>query len=240
MGPADGNVPIVPLGPAGFVREFAGLTSAAPPVLVPGIAPVAPANGAPDLVTQARSRVITQYRAAVKLLAAIDAIIYLFQATSNAAAGIPAFDDIDQAGGVNLDATAELVGQTRVLPGYVTISDDNLRILTRLRIIRNQSTGTAPEIINAMVSLFGNDGTHFNYASRGAMFAEIQSQRQPTALEIAAVQDDLLPRPMGVDLVASWYTPARHFGWSSDATAVGFGELSDPTKGGCFGEIFSV
>jgi len=226
--------------PTGFARRRVDRAATTRPVVVPGIAPVAPANGAPDLVTQAQGRVITQYRHATKLLATIAAVVYLIQDLANAAAGIPAFDDLDQAGGVNLDATAELVGQTRILPGYVTISDDFLRVLTRLRIIRNRSIGSGPEIIAALVALFGNDGTRFNYASRGAMFAEIQAQRAPTDLEAAAAKADLLPRPAGVDLVASWYTPSRHFGWSSDLTAVGFGELSDSTKGGCFAEIFSV
>ncbi len=234
MGPPDGNAPL-PFGPVGFKREFAGPASTTPPADVPGISPVAPANGAPDFVTLGRSRLIEQYKRSPKLIAEIDATLYLLQDLANAAALIPVFDDIDQAGGVNLDATAELVGQFRTLAGQVTITDDFLRVLTRLRIIRNGSSGTGPEVIAAVAALM--PGTPVALSNRGSMYAEAQVQRAPTTLEAAAVQSDLLPRPGGVELVVSWYTPARHFGWSSDPTAVGFGELTDSTKGGCFAEI---
>ncbi len=238
--PVPTNVVGGPPGPGGFERRRVFRSSTSPPVVVPGIAPVAPANGAPDLVTQARSRVITQYRGATKLLATIDALSYLVQDLANAAALIPVYDDFDQAGGVNLDATAELIGQTRTLAGYTVISDDFLRILARLRIIRNHSNGTGPEIIAAVAALLGNDGTPVNYLSPGRMYADVQVQRQPTALEAAAVDSDLLPRPAGVDLVVSWFLTTRHFGWDEDvsAGALGFSEEGDDTTGGCFAEIF--
>src|SRR4051812_48500765 len=127
--PVPTNVVEGPLGPGpgGFepVRVFRSDPS--PPPFIPGIAPVAPANGAPDLVTQALSRVITQYREKPKLAAVLLAVAYVFQDIVNAAAGLPALDDFDQAGGVNLDVTASYVGQSRIIAGYTTVSDDFLR-----------------------------------------------------------------------------------------------------------------
>jgi hypothetical protein len=234
-----GPVAPIPFGPVGFDGFVVLPSPFVAPVAVPGISPVAPANGAPDLVTQAFSRVITQYRNKPKLAATLLAVAYVFQDIVNAAAFVPFLDDFDHAGGVNLDVTAGYVGQSRILGGYTVVSDDFLRILARLRIIRNHSSGTGPEIIAAVASLLGNDGTPINYLSPGQMYADVQIQRQPTALETAAVDSDLLPRPAGVDLVVSWFLTARHFGWDEDLSvgAKGFSEEGDDTTGGCFAEI---
>lgn len=228
-----------PPGPVGFRRRLAGLASTTPAPIVPGIPVVVPAAGAPDLITQALSRIITQYRNKPKLAATLLAVAYVFQDIVNAAVVVPTLDDFDQAGGVNLDVTASYVGQSRVLAGYVTISDDFLRILARLRIIRNHSIGAGPEIIAATAALFNNDGTLVTYTSPGGMYVDLQVARQPTALEAAAVNSDLLPRPAGVDLSPSWYVPTNFVGWDDDPDpgAVGMSEEGDDSIGGYLAEF---
>lgn len=244
--PDPRNVVGGPPGPVGFERRKVFRTDTSPPVVVPAIPVVGPVigpviglgAGTPDLVTQALSRIITQYRNKPKLAATLLAVAYVFQDIVNAAMGVPLLDDLDLAGGVNLDVTASYVGQARLLAGYVTIADDFLRVLARLRIIRNRSSGTGPEIIAAVAALLGNDGTPVNYLSVGQMHVDVQVQRQPTALETAAIDSDLLPRPAGVDLVVSWFLASRHFGWDEDVSvgARGFSEEGDDTTGGCFAE----
>lgn len=228
-----------PPGPVGFRRKVAGPASTTPAPYVPGIVPVAPADGAPDLLTQALSRVIQQYRESPKLLAVISGFAYLFQEIANAAVAIPPLDDFDTSSGVNLDVLAAIIGQTRTLAKPVTVSDIFLRALARARVVKNHATGTAPEIIAGLAALLGNDGTHINYFTPGFMFVSVQFERQPTSAEAAAIASDLLPRPAGVDLSVAWFLPAVYFGWDEDlgAGAAGFAEEGDQSVGGAFAEI---
>lgn len=236
-GPPDGYAPL-PFGPVGFERQFAGPASTTPPVVVPGIAPVPVGPGAPDLVTVALSRLISQYQGKPRLTARILAAVYLLQDVANALAVMPTLDDPDQASGVNLDVTAALVGQARTLPGYFVATDDQLRILIRLRIIRNRATGTGPEIIEALRALL-NDSTLITYVSPGLMYIDLQMARQPSAFEAAAIHGDLIPRPMAVDLTTSWYVPTNYVGWDDDPDpgAVGMSEEGDDSIGGWLAEI---
>ncbi len=212
--------------------------SPAPPVVVPGIVPVTAANGAPDLVTTALSRLISKYQGKPRLTARILAFVYLMQDYANALASDPWLNDPDRASGVNLEITAALVGQGRVLSGYFVASDDQLRVLIRMRIIRNRAIGAGPDIIAALATLL-NDTTLITYVSPGQMFIDLQMARQPTAFETAVIQGDLIPRPMAVDMPVSWYAIDNYIGWDDDpgAGAVGMSEVTDDSIGGWLAEI---
>lgn len=209
-----------------------------PAVVVPGIATVTAIEGAPDLVTVALSRLISQYQGKPRLTARILAFVYLMQDFANALVSASWLDDPDRASGVNLDVTAALVGQGRILTGYFVTTDDQLRILIRLRIIRNRSIAAGPEIIEAMRALL-NDSTLITYVSPGQMYIDLQMARQPSEFEAAAIHDDLIPRPMGVSLDASWYVASNYVGWDDDpaAGAVGMSEEGDDSIGGWLAEV---
>jgi hypothetical protein len=229
----------LPFGPGGAGGGgFVGPPSTDPPPFIPGVAPVTAANGAPDLVTVALSRLISQYQGKPKLTARILLTVYLLQDVANALMLIPLLDDPDQASGVNLDVTASLVGQGRVMAGYYVASDAELRILIALRKIRNRSIGSGPEIIEALRALV-NDATLITYTSPGMMYIDLQMARQPTAFEVAAIHDDLIPRPMGVGLDASWYVAGNFVGWDDDPDpgAVGLSEIGDDSIGGYLAEF---
>lgn len=226
------------LGPDDGSPGFIAPASTTPALFVPGIAPVTAANGAPDLVTTAVSRLISQYQGKPRLTARILAYVYLMQDYANALMLVPLLDDPNQASGVNLEVTASLIGQRRTLTGSYVASDSELRRLINLRIIRNRSIASGPEIIEAMRALL-SDSTLITYVSPGGMSIDLQIARQPSAFEVAAIHDDLIPRPMGVDLVSSWYVPTNYLGWDDDPDpgAVGPSEISDDSIGGYLEEI---
>ncbi len=189
---------------------------------------VPPIPGAPDLITQARSRVIWQYQDKPNLAATIDMVVSLYQDLANAASLIGELDDLDIAGGVNLTVTAALIGQARTLPDGVVLGDAELRILAKARILRNHAKGTGPDLITSAAFIFS---AVVYYRSFGFMSAILMIGRAPTAEETSALKTDVLPRPAGVRLDVGWYTPGAYFGFFADPGALGFdtGEFASLT-----------
>lgn len=181
-----------------------------PPAPTPDV--LTPTGGAPDLVAQATRRVLTQFKNSPKLNALITFCCQQFQVVANALMVIPTLDDPAIAGGVNLDVTGDLVGQARLLPNGVKVNDTVYRLLIAVRILRNSSSGTAPQIIAAAFLLFGVEVRFFDF---GGMAVIIAVARQPLDYEVSAVKDlNLLGTPAGVRRLAAWYVTGQFFGWS--------------------------
>src|SRR3954464_4426629 len=109
---------------------------------------------AQDLVAQALSRIITQYRNKPNLAATISADVQPMQELDDCALQIPLLYDIDGATGVNLDKLGQLVGQSRVLINGSIVTDAQYRLLIRARIARNISHATGEDIISQLVLIF--------------------------------------------------------------------------------------
>lgn len=193
-----------------------------------------------DYEAQAHSRVLVQYRQSVKLLAFIDSLIDPMQEIDDAALLIPPLDDIDVAGGVNLDVTGELVGQSRVLLNGNIMSDATFRLLIRARITRNHAHATGPELLNILSQVFAAPIRITDY---GGMAIGYAIARAVTADEIAILNDGvggtILARPMGVMVTQQFFIPGDYFGFDDTPGALEFGELNLPAPpGGRFSEIF--
>lgn len=196
-----------------------------------------PAPGAQDYIAQANSRILAQYRESSKMLAFIAALLRPIQAIENALVAIPPLDDPDIAGGVNLDVTAALAGQLRQLPNGEVLSDEFLRLLTKLRILRNKSHVTGPEMLEALELVFAN--TQIRLEDVGGMAFNVAVGRAPTASEEAVLRY-FLPRPMGVRSFAEWYEPTGFFGFDDTLGASPFGEdNAGPPPGGRFAEMIA-
>jgi hypothetical protein len=198
-----------------------------------------PGETAMDIDAQAQSRVLTQYREAIKLKATISAHAELFQALEDCMVQIPLQRDPAIAEGVNLDVTGALVGQSRVLTTGVELADPGYRDFIDLRIRRNISIGTGPEYIAALQEIL--DPTPFKYLHLGHMQAivAVGSAGPPTDDQIALLDYGPVPRAMAVGIGRRWYDPDDYFGFADDPDAFGFGEVGDPPPpGGKFGEIF--
>lgn len=175
-----------------------------------------------DLAGQAHSRVIIQYREAVKLGAFIDALATPLQEVEDAVTAIPSLDDIDIATGVNLDTTGDLVGQTRVLVNGDIATDEQFRLLIRARIARNGTHSTGEDFIGSLGLIFPDAPVRlFDF---GGMAIYYRIGVVLSADEIATLNGDILPRPMGVKVTAAYYDPAAYFGFADDPLAKGFAD----------------
>ncbi len=223
-----------PLGIFSLRRRGVVGASTAPAIDVEQTTPI---FGAPDLLTQAYGRVATQYRESNHLLWEIAAVAEPLQAIANALTIIPTLDDPDVAGGVNLTVTASIVGQSRTLPNGAQASDDFLRTLIAVRIMRNTSHGRAPEILAQLYRMFGVECRFFDV---GHMAIMVAIGRQPTENEISALKGlDLLSRPGGVGINYVWYELGNFFGFADTPGAGTFGENNaGPPPGARFAESF--
>lgn len=124
--------------------------------------------------------------------------------------------DIDTAVGVQLDVIAKYVGVQRSGFGvdhFITLSDDDLRILIRLGIVRNNLGSSLADIQNYLALYFNTgpevivvtDSTnmHLTYSVDSATIGQDLIQM--------VIAQDLLPRPMGVGVSVVYSPFDRHF-----------------------------
>lgn len=188
------------------------------------------------LVDQARSRVLIQYRQSTKLLRAIDSLAFLAQQIVDCANDLPPLDDPDIAGGVNLDVDGEIVGQGRVLSNGDVATDGQYRVLIRAKGARNVARVSSADFLESLVTFFG---ARVVLVDLGGMSISYVVMRAPTADEIAVLDEDIVPRPMGVKEARSFSAGPGYFGWADDPDALGFSEISDGgTTGGFWTELF--
>jgi len=193
-----------------------------------------------DYKAQALSRVLIQYRQSDKLLAFIDSLMDRIQDIDNAAIIIPTLDDINEAGGVNLDTLGELVGQSRILLNGSIVGDSAYRLLLRARITRNHAHATGPELLQILSQVFDAEVRITDF---GGMRIGYAINRAVTADEIAILNGGaggtILARPMGVLVMQVWFTEGDFFGFADTPGALTFGEHNNPAPpGGRFAELF--
>jgi hypothetical protein len=171
------------------------------------------------LVTQARSRVILQYQNSPKLLKEIELHAMIGQQVMDFFASLPPLDDPANATGVNLDVDAEIVGQGRQLSNGDTATDGELRVLIGAKITRNTARVSNADYLASMVRFFG---AKVRLDDHGAMALSYVVMREPTADEVAVLDEDIVARPMGVKVSRSW-APSIYFGYAGDPSASGYG-----------------
>lgn len=186
--------------------------------------------GAPDLITQARARVIIQYRESAKLLTFIDCLISPLQEIANNATRIAQLDDPTIATGVNLDVLGEIVGEARSLLNGDALTDAQYQILIAATESRNAVLATPEGIVGVLSALLG---TSIQITDFGGMAIGIAIGRAPSADELAILNTDVLARPMGVTMSRVWVPPG-YFGFAEDPLALGFADDSagEPGTGG--------
>jgi hypothetical protein len=231
-------------GPEGSI-EYLHHSSVPIVVVVSGGGLPAPPSSDPednptDLQGQAAARVLTQYRNSAKLLATIAAAIAPLQEIENVATQIPVLDDVDVAGGANLDVTGDLIGQSRGLVNGAMATDPQYRLMIKARIARNRSHSTGPEFLAMLSDLFGAQVILFDSGGMGIGYA---IGRALSADEIAVLKSphEILPRPMGVRLdITEYFSPTDYFGFAEDPNASDFADDSvfPPAGGGALAVEF--
>lgn len=179
-----------------------------------------PPDEAHDVVAQALSRVLTQYRDSTKLKAELELLAGMFQEIENALVAVGELSDIDIAGGVNLDVIGARVGQGRQLGNGTVVLDALYRTLIRMRITRNSSQATNPVLLAVLFQLFN---ATIRYRDYGDMSVGYHVARAPTADEIAILDSDLPPRAATVEIERSSYNPTNYFGFAANPNAHGYG-----------------
>jgi hypothetical protein len=198
-----------------------------------------PCESAHDYATEARDHVVAQYRDSPRLMGTVDDLVANTQAMEGQLVAIPGLDDPAIAGGVNLDVTGDLVGQSRVLKTGTELSDANYRLLIAQRILRNKSIGSGPEFVDALTAVLSPTTFRFVDLGHMAVIVEIATGGPPTDDQIALLDYGPTPRAMAVGVGRRWYDPASYFGFIEDPSALGFAEIGDPPPpGGHLAEIF--
>jgi hypothetical protein len=183
-----------------------------------------------DLTAQANSRVAIQYRNSTKFLAFIASQTALLQEIETALLAIPPLDDLDVATGVNLVVTADLVGQQPILLNGDVLDDAELSLLAKARITRNHAHATGEDLITLLADVFAAQIRIFDF---GGMVISYSIGRVVTTDEQAILNSGaggtIIARPMGVQVLQSYFDPTAYFGFSDDPNAKGFSD--DTTRG---------
>jgi hypothetical protein len=157
-----------------------------------------------DLVAEAQSLVIIQYRYAPKLNAVVAMHAWMAQQVVDCANSVPPLDDTTQATGVNQDVNGEIVGQLRLLGDGTEMTDSEYAVVIGARITRNHAHVDPASYLSYLATFFGAPVTLIDH---GGMSITYQVGREPTADELAMLNDDIVARPMGVQVTRQWYDP---------------------------------
>lgn len=143
--------------------------------------------------------------------------------------------DLETAVGKQLDIIGTIVGVDRSYiedNEYKLLNDDDFRLLIKLKIISNNSNFSHKSIDDALYDFFGND---IRMDSTGNMEMTYFVPKGKTGLILAAIQKEVLPRPMGVRVAYISENDKVFFGFcnynnQSVQYKTGFRTYSDPDK----------
>lgn len=142
---------------------------------------------------------------------------------------------VDTAVGKQLDTLGSIVGVDRSYideDEYKLLNDDDFRILIKLKIISNSSNFSHKSIDDALYDFFGNE---IRMDSTGNMEITYFVPDGKTNIIIAAIQKEVLPRPMGVRVSYIEEYDKKFFGFCTyqNQQAIyktGFRDYNDPDK----------
>lgn len=178
---------------------------------------------------------IMQYHDKPKAKATVEAFVSLYP-DDLVSKVINAFD-VDTAVGAQLDILGEYVDVDRfyLVDGVLqNLSDDDYRTLIKLKAISNTSNLSHKELDDSLYDFFGNT---IRMDSDGEMKMTYFVPKNKTELIQAAIQKQVLPRPMGVQCNYIIEYEKNFFGFCTynditHAYRTGFRTYDDPTKQG--------
>ena len=156
--------------------------------------------------------------------------------------------DLETATGNQLDILTKYIGISRYYTDSdnqkAVLSDEEFRLLLKLKMIINNGDGTLYELTNSLYNLFG-DGIRIidDVDSNGHHIMKLSYYilDEWANVGLAAIQQDCLPHPTGVDFGYSLFSRTPYFGFidyvdQSHPYTTGFRDYNDPDKDG---EMFS-
>jgi len=146
-----------------------------------------------------------------KFMSWLSAVLQKIDDATNAANSIPSAFDVNNAVGVQLDTTGELIGRTRFLPFQLTdgsspvLDDANYRIALKAKIAQNQWDGTIPQIYETWDQLFPGAQLIIKDNQDMTMEGIIRGDLGLQSVELITV-GYIIPKPSGVRLNVKWET----------------------------------
>lgn len=145
--------------------------------------------------------------------------------------------DIDTAVGAQQDLLGEYLGVDRYYvedDNLVALSDDDYRIILKLKAIANTSDLSHKSLDDSLYSFFGNT---IRMDSDGNMEMTYFVPKNKTPVILAAIQKEVLPRPMGVRCSYIIEYDKRFFGFCTYTNQLaiyktGFRTYTNPDKVG--------
>lgn len=148
--------------------------------------------------------------------------------------------DIDTAVGVQLDVLGKYVGIARTgynFSGYVSLSDESYRQILKIKIIQNNYGSSLADIQNFIFLFFNGQMRIFDYLDMRIGYFLDEDFGDIELAEFIIMQN-LLPRPMGVQLSATIYGPTLDFfsfrTYANETTGFGFNSYEVYDEGWTF------
>jgi len=185
---------------------------------------------------------IIQYNSKPKAKATIESLGYMFP--DELILSVRDGFNIDTATGKQLDILAKYIGASR---GYTdsnsqkaVLTDDEFRILLKLKIVVNNGTGTLYVLETNLYNLFGTGIRVVEGKDSGGnpnMTLTYYIRSDWANIGLAAVQQNILPHPTGVGYTYNLAALTKYFGFIeytdlSHPFTTGFRDYNDPTKAG--------
>lgn len=185
---------------------------------------------------------IIQYAQKAKAVATIESVAKMFPVDLILA--VRDGFNLDTAVGKQLDILTKYIGVSRYYTDennqQAVLSDDEFRILLKLKMIINSGDATLYELTNSLYNLFGNGIRVVDDVNSGGhhiMRLTYFIKDEWKNVGLAAIQQDMLPHPTGVGYRYNIYTDTPYFGFvtytdQSHPYTTGFRDYTDPTKDG--------
>lgn len=130
------------------------------------------------------------------------------------------------------------------LAGNTLLTDDQYRLFIKAKIIKNNTNATPNQFIQFMQFVFGVD-INLIVAEGNAeftlMMGRILSSFEKVLLTYTSYSNGypsrFVPKPIGVRINFGEFDVNNYFGFQGAINAKGYGDLSDPTIGGVYGQL---
>ena len=184
-------------------------------------------------VSEAQARLTAVFKGKVRIEGIIRALVEPLQEIEDVLQDMLNYRSLLTAFGAQLDIIGEIVGQPR--QGR---SDEDYLNYIIAKIGQNTSKGTASEVIAIFNLLTGS--TVPILTELGNATIEIYADT-----DISALDSDAIYKFMGYVVSAGvgigaiyYYDTDDYFGFDDDPYALPFGDITDPSEGGTFAEVF--
>lgn len=181
-------------------------------------------------VAQAVNRFIQQYKRMARMAAIMEALVNQIQDLEDVGVDMFTALSLDYAVGAQLDLIGRIVVQPR--EGF---DDDFYRILLKVKIGINNSSGEPSSIINTLQLLTSATLVHYQNLGNANVLLGVDTELDPVLIDfIYANMEKVVMAGVKIDAIVS-FDPDESFSFDGvGPVGLGFSSLADPSSGGKF------